>query len=131
MFALAAVNHCKLFTFVFGASRPTFATKMAARVCHAHFEKFAQARLEFVRNIAALAERPEYLEVSMWCVWRGYTIFLVQETKHDILHNDAWVSRKRTVSFLRGPTRTGMEMLFSTPIYGIRVRKLSTRGFRR
>jgi len=37
---------------------------MAARVCHGHFEKFAQARLEFVRNIAALAERPEYLEVS-------------------------------------------------------------------
>lgn len=33
------------------------------RVTHAHFETFAQARLEFVRNIAALAERPEYLEV--------------------------------------------------------------------
>jgi hypothetical protein len=33
------------------------------RVTHAHFETFAQARLEFVRNIAVLAERPEYLEV--------------------------------------------------------------------
>lgn len=32
-------------------------------MCHSHFEKFAQSRLEFVRNIAALAERPEYLEV--------------------------------------------------------------------
>ena len=37
---------------------------MAARVAHAHFEKYAQARLEFVRNVAALAERPDYLEVS-------------------------------------------------------------------
>lgn len=36
---------------------------MAARVTHAHFERFAQHRLEFVRNIAALAEREEYLEV--------------------------------------------------------------------
>ena len=36
---------------------------MAARVTHAHFERFAQNRLEFVRNIAALAEREEYLEV--------------------------------------------------------------------
>ncbi len=45
------------------SSQPQSA-EMAARVCHGHFEKFAQARLEFVRNIAALAERPEYLEVS-------------------------------------------------------------------
>ncbi len=37
---------------------------MAARVTHAHFEKFAQARMEFARNVAALAERQEYLEVS-------------------------------------------------------------------
>jgi len=37
---------------------------MADRVTHGHFETFARARLEFVRNIAALSERPEYLEVS-------------------------------------------------------------------
>ena len=36
---------------------------MAARVTHAHFERYAQHRLEFVRNIAALAEREDYLEV--------------------------------------------------------------------
>ena len=29
---------------------------MAARVTHAHFERYAQAKLEFVRNVAALAE---------------------------------------------------------------------------
>ena len=38
---------------------------MADRVTHGHFETFARARLEFVRNIAALSERPEYLEVSL------------------------------------------------------------------
>ena len=37
--------------------------QMAARVTHAHFERYAQHRLDFVRNIAALAEREEYLEV--------------------------------------------------------------------
>jgi len=36
---------------------------MAARVTHSHFERYAQHRLEFVRNIAALAEREDYLEV--------------------------------------------------------------------
>ncbi len=36
---------------------------MASRVTHGHFERFAQHRLEFVRNIAALAEREDYLEV--------------------------------------------------------------------
>ena len=36
---------------------------MAARITHQQFEKYAQHRLEFVRNIAALAEREEYLEV--------------------------------------------------------------------
>jgi len=35
---------------------------MADRVAHGHFETFARARLEFVRNIASLSERPEYLE---------------------------------------------------------------------
>ena len=35
---------------------------MAERVTHGHFETFARARLEFVRNIASLSERPEYLE---------------------------------------------------------------------
>ena len=39
---------------------------MADRVTHGHFETFARARLEFVRNIAALSERPEYLEVSIF-----------------------------------------------------------------
>ena len=36
---------------------------MAARVTHGFFERYAQHRLEFVRNIAALAEREDYLEV--------------------------------------------------------------------
>jgi len=36
---------------------------MASRVTHGHFERFAQHRLDFVRNIAALAEREDYLEV--------------------------------------------------------------------
>ena len=38
---------------------------MADRVTHGHFETFARARLEFVRNIASLSERPEYLEVRV------------------------------------------------------------------
>jgi hypothetical protein len=38
---------------------------MAARITHSHFERYAQHRLEFVRNIAALAEREDYLEVSL------------------------------------------------------------------
>ena len=36
---------------------------MAARLVHGHFDKFAQARLAFVRAIADCAERPEYIEV--------------------------------------------------------------------
>lgn len=47
-----------------------------ARVTHGHFEKFAQSRMEFVRSIAALAERPEYLEVS----WRLLAIKLRPKT---------------------------------------------------
>lgn len=36
---------------------------MAARIVRGHFDTFAQSRLHFVREIAALAERPDYLEV--------------------------------------------------------------------
>lgn len=35
---------------------------MAARIVRAQFESFTQARLAFVRSIADLSERPEYLE---------------------------------------------------------------------
>ena len=37
---------------------------MASRVTHSHFERYAQNRLDFVRNISALSEREDYLEVS-------------------------------------------------------------------
>ena len=35
---------------------------MASRIVRAQFETFTQARLAFVRSIADLSERPEYLE---------------------------------------------------------------------
>lgn len=35
---------------------------MAHRIAHTHFEKFAQARLAFVRSLAEMAERVEFLE---------------------------------------------------------------------
>jgi HEAT repeat protein len=35
---------------------------MAGRIVRGHFDAFAQSRLAFVRAIADLSERPEYLE---------------------------------------------------------------------
>jgi HEAT repeat protein len=35
---------------------------MAGRIVRGHFDAFAQSRLAFVRAIADVAERPEYLE---------------------------------------------------------------------
>jgi hypothetical protein len=36
----------------------------AARISHGHFEKYAFARLQFVRSVADMAEHQEYLEVG-------------------------------------------------------------------
>lgn len=38
---------------------------MAARIVRAQFEQFTQARLAFVRSIADLSERPDYLEALL------------------------------------------------------------------
>ena len=49
---------------------------MAARVTHGFFERYAQHRLEFVRNIAALAEREDYLEVRtpLCKLWQAHLL---------------------------------------------------------
>ena len=46
--------------------QPSQPLKMASRVTHTHFERYAQHRLDFVRNIAALSEREDYLEVRCY-----------------------------------------------------------------
>jgi hypothetical protein len=73
--------------FFFSCRKSIILHAMAARVTHAHFERYAQNRLEFVRNIAALAEREDYLEVRRYLFPKTFLPSLFSRRAHTLPRN--------------------------------------------